>query len=52
MPQEMLEENLLRSIEEVDARIQAFRKRVRALLVDIQSRERQTSQPKALPESN
>ncbi|NKB70887.1 MAG: hypothetical protein GKR89_27770 [Candidatus Latescibacteria bacterium] len=32
-----LEEDLLRSIDEVEARIQAFRKRVQGVLTDIQS---------------
>ena len=37
MANEKMEEDLLRSIEEVEARIQTFRRRVRAVLADIQS---------------
>lgn len=37
MADEAREEELLRSIEEVDAKIQRFRKRVRALLAAIQT---------------
>ena len=51
MSQEVVEENLLRSIEQVDVRIQAFRKRVRALLAELQSRECQAPQRKNAPES-
>lgn len=36
MPTEALEEELLRSIEEVDARIRSFRRKVRAVLADMQ----------------
>ena len=36
MPAEALEEELLRSIEEVDARIRSFRRKVRAVLADMQ----------------
>ena len=37
MADQAMEEELLKSIEEVDARIRNFRKKVRALLADIQS---------------
>ena len=37
MADQVMEEELLKSIEEVDARIRNFRKKVRALLADIQS---------------
>jgi hypothetical protein len=43
MPDEVKEEELLRSIEEVDAKIQRFRKRVRALLASIQAERRPRS---------
>ena len=46
MADEVIEEDLLRSIEEVDAKIQDFRKRVRALLTDIQSKSREVAQSK------
>jgi hypothetical protein len=36
MAEDVSEQELLRSIEEVDARIRRFRRRVRALLADIQ----------------
>jgi len=41
MADEVMEEDLLRSIEEVEAKIQNFRKKVRALLADIQSEGQQ-----------
>jgi hypothetical protein len=41
MADELAEEELLRSIEEVDARIRKFRKRVRALLATIQTQGQQ-----------
>ncbi len=41
MANEVMEEDLLRSIEEVDAKILNFRKKVRALLADIQSEGQQ-----------
>tara|TARA_B100000686_G_C16767486_1_gene962797 strand:- start:73 stop:309 length:237 start_codon:yes stop_codon:yes gene_type:complete len=37
MPTEVMEEELLRSIEEVEDRIKMFRKRVRAVLTSAQS---------------
>ncbi|MFC1526898.1 hypothetical protein ACFL6X_08835 [Candidatus Latescibacterota bacterium] len=37
MPAEVMEEELLRSIEEVEDRIKTFRKRVRAVLASVQS---------------
>lgn len=37
MADEISEEELLRSIDEVDARIKAFRQRVRDLLTDIET---------------
>ena len=37
MPDNSAEEDLLRSIDEVEARIKAFRKRVQGVLTDIQS---------------
>lgn len=46
MAEEVLDEELLRSIEEVDVRIQHFRQRVRALLADIQGDTRQTGPAK------
>lgn len=47
MAEELAEEDLLRSMDEVDARIRKIRKRVRALLASIQA----TSQPSAATES-
>lgn len=44
MAEEVSEQDLLRSIEEVDARIQSFRRRVRALLADIQG-DRRPAEP-------
>ena len=41
MADELVEEDLLRSIEEVDSRIKDFRKRVRALLADIEAERQQ-----------
>jgi hypothetical protein len=41
MADEIREEELLRSIDEVDAKIQDFRNRVRALLDDIESHRSQ-----------
>lgn len=46
MADEVIEEDLLHSIEEVDAKIRDFRKRVRALLADIQSKSREAPQSK------
>jgi hypothetical protein len=46
MANEVMEEELLRSIEEVDVKIQNFRKKVRALLADIQAEGQRTSQGK------
>ncbi len=43
MAEELAEEDLLRSMDEVDARIRKIRKRVRALLASIQA----ASQPSA-----
>ena len=37
MPAEVMEEELLRSIEEVEARIKIFRKKVRAVLNSVQT---------------
>ncbi len=37
MPSEVMEEELLRSIEEVEDRIKSFRKQVRAILASAQS---------------
>ena len=37
MPAEVMEEELLRSIEEVEARIKTFRKKVRAVLSTVQT---------------
>jgi len=51
MADEVIEEDLLRSIEEVDAKIQDFRKRVRALLADIQSKSREISQSESHSEA-
>jgi len=42
MATEVMEEDLLRSIEEVEARIANFRSKVRAVLADIQSEGQQT----------
>ncbi len=47
MTDEIIEEDLLRSIEEVDAKIQNFRKKVRALLADMQTEGRQSSAEKS-----
>jgi len=47
MTDEVIEEDLLRSIEEVDAKIQDFRKKVRALLADMQTEGRQSSAEKS-----
>jgi len=44
MAEEISEQELLRSIEEVDVRILSFRKRVRALLADIQG-DRRPAEP-------
>lgn len=49
MAEEVLEEELLRSIDEVDARIRSFRKRVRALLADIQAQAPQAPEAEAAP---
>ena len=51
MADEVIEEDLLRSIEEVDAKIQDFRKRVRALLADIQSKSREVPQSESHSEA-
>ena len=37
MPGQVMEEELLRSIEEVEDRIKVFRKRVRAVLASVQT---------------
>jgi hypothetical protein len=37
MPEDVIEEDLLRSIDEVDAQIKSFRQRVRAVLADAQT---------------
>ncbi len=37
MSEDVMEEELLRSIDEVDAKLQDFRKRVRAVLSDLQA---------------
>jgi len=37
MPSQVVEEELLRSIEEVEDRIKVFRKRVRAVLASVQT---------------
>ena len=37
MPEDVMEDDLLRSIDEVDAKLQDFRKRVRAVLSDLQA---------------
>ena len=36
MSEDLMEEELLRSIDEVDARLQDFRKKVQAVLTDLQ----------------
>ena len=46
MANQMMEEELLRSIEEVEDRIQTFRRKVRAVLADIQSEAQPTSSGK------
>ena len=43
MSSDVIEEDLLRSIEEVEAKISHFRKRVRAVLADVQSEGQQAS---------
>ena len=42
MADHVLEEDLLQSIEEVEVRIQNFRKKVRAVLADLQDEEVQS----------
>ena len=42
MADHVLEEDLLQSIEEVEARIQNFRKKVRAVLADLQDEDGQS----------
>lgn len=43
MATDIMEEELLRSIEEVEVKITSFRKKVRAVLADIQSEGQQAS---------
>ncbi len=44
MIDETQEDKLIRSMDEIDARIQAFRERVRTLLTDIESRRKQPAE--------
>lgn len=46
MSSDVIEEDLLRSIEEVEAKILHFRRRVRAVLADVQSEGQQASAKK------
>ena len=39
MSEDVMEEELLRSIDEVDAKLQDFRKKVQAVLSDMQGKE-------------
>ena len=39
MSEDLMEEELLRSIDEVDAKLQDFRKKVQAVLTDMQGQE-------------
>ena len=39
MSEDLMEEELLRSIDEVDAKLQDFRKKVQAVLSDMQGQE-------------
>ena len=40
MSEDVMEEELLRSIDEVDAKLQDFRKKVQAVLTDLQGLEK------------
>jgi uncharacterized protein YeeX (DUF496 family) len=41
MSEDVMEEELLRSIDEVDAKLQDFRKRVQAVLSDLQGQHKE-----------
>ncbi len=50
MSEDVMEEELLRSIDEVDAKLQDFRKKVQAVLIDMQGqglRKEDTSRAKS-----
>ena len=49
MANDKVEEDLLRSIEEVEVRIRSFRRRVRAVLADIQSEAPEAQSVKEVP---
>ena len=50
MAEEIREEELLRSIDEVDAKIQDFRNRVRALLSAMESSRARPAETRSTPE--
>ena len=52
MSEDVMEEELLRSIDEVDARLQDFRKKVQAVLSDMQGQDlRKEYRPQAVSEA-